>query len=1228
MKKIIAWILLAAMMLSLFVGCGKAADPTQPSEIPDIPTEAASGENNAADVIAYLEVIYKDSGAKTPGNFNRFGIVRIAGVPYEVVWTADVSEDLVKVVVNDDGTVTVDVNEECTQDTNYVLTATCTDDNGNTASTSWEYLLPGVDYEGMKAIVDQAYALDKGAVLDGEHTLMGEIISVDTAWSDQYKNITVSISVKDREDKPIMCYRLKGDGAQDLMVGDTITVFGILKNYNGTIEFDAGCQLVAVIKGDGVAIEAPTDPLEIMKEAYALRIGMSLPYEVTLTGVVTSIDTAYSEQYKNISVNMTVDGAPDYEILCYRLKGTDAETLNANDIISVTGKIKNYAGTIEFDAGCELNSVIQKEPPTMPKNQQCVVDSAYALKRGKSLPYVATLTGKVVSIDSPFSDKYDNITITIVVDGRENKPIKCYRLSGSGMRTLEVGDIVTVVGNIKHYYDKTTKVSEIEFDQGCKILNTWKSFNYGPLNEGAEYLMFVDKTGSKLYFNGTMSSYYLATSNDKNESAIIYADRTNQGVLFYFMDGETPTYISAVASGKYINIKLTDSAASYFTYNTEIGAYTTKVNDKELFMGSNGTYKTLSLYTIDKIKDSNYQPVQFVTNDPPADTALSVADAIALGSTKAHNTYTEGKYYVTGKITEIYNTTYGNMKIADSDGNILTIYGTWSADGNTRFDKLVTPPAVGDTVTLYGIIGQYNGTPQLKNGWLRAEGEDIPETPDVPTDEPAADSTLSIADAIALGVSKEHNTYTTGKYYVTGEITEIYNTTYGNMRIKDAAGNILTVYGTYNEDGTVRFDKLDVQPVVGETITVYGIIGQYNGTAQVKNGWIIPAKEGDPAANTKLSISAAIALGSSKEHNTYTEGKYYVTGEITEIYNTTYGNMRIKDAAGNILTVYGTYDADGTNRYDAMEVKPVAGDTVTVYGIIGQYNGTPQVKNGWITEHVPAGDSGETEKPETPADPEADSKLTVAEAIALGTSKEHNTYTSGKYYITGEITEVYNTTYGNMRIKDAAGNILTVYGTYDADGTNRYDAMEVKPVAGDTVTVYGIIGQYNGTPQVKNGWITEHIPAGDSGETEEPEAPTEPETPTEPEAPAVAAATISFANTANRTSFSTEEQVWAQNGITVTNSKGASTSDVAGYSDPARFYMGSSLTISYSGMTKMVITCGGQAKYVNGLTDSLTALGIPYTVNGMEVTVTVSNTLHIESLAAQTRIASIAVYTA
>jgi hypothetical protein len=259
---------------------------------------------------------------------------------------------------------------------------------------------------------------------------------------------------------------------------------------------------------------------------------------------------------------------------------------------------------------------------------------------------------------------------------------------------------------------------------------------------------------------------------------------------------------------------------------------------------------------------------------------------------------------------------------------------------------------------------------------------------------------------------------------------------------------------------------------------------------------------------TEFSVAEIIAMGAAKEHNTYTDYKYKVTGVITEVYNTQYGNMKITDDAGNILTIYGTYSADGTLRYDAMEVKPVAGDTVTIYGIVGQYNGTPQIKNGWIVAHTP-GEGSTTEAPTEPStppdpttptepkptdpvtppasDPAADSTLSVKDAINLALSKEHNIYTTGKYYVTGKITEIYNTQYGNMKITDDAGNILTIYGTYSADGSARYDAMKssLLPVtpSPSTVSLASTTAPLRSrtagswpTPPVKAPWILPHLP--------------------------------------------------------------------------------------------------------------------------------------------------------
>lgn len=105
-------------------------------------------------------------------------------------------------------------------------------------------------------IVNAAFSLAEGEALAKEYTLTGKITKINTAYSEQYSNITVTISVADKE---IECFHLKGDGIADLKVGDTIEVNGTIKNYNGKVEFDSGCTLKSVTAGETPNPDVPVD---------------------------------------------------------------------------------------------------------------------------------------------------------------------------------------------------------------------------------------------------------------------------------------------------------------------------------------------------------------------------------------------------------------------------------------------------------------------------------------------------------------------------------------------------------------------------------------------------------------------------------------------------------------------------------------------------------------------------------------------------------------------------------------------------------------------------------------------------------------------------------------------------------------------------------------------------------------------------------------------------------
>ncbi len=111
---------------------------------------------------------------------------------------------------------------------------------------------------------------------------------------------------------------------------------------------------------------------------------------------------------------------------------------------------------------------------------------------------------------------------------------------------------------------------------------------------------------------------------------------------------------------------------------------------------------------------------------------------------------------------------------------------------------------------------------------------------------------------------------------------------------------------------------------------------------------------------------------------------------------------------------------------------------------------------------------------------------------------------------------------------------------------------------------------------------------------------------TEPVTPTVSTATISFADTTQRVSQDTSSQVWSNGGATLTNNKGASTTNIADYSNPARFYKNSDLIIAFPGMTKIEFSCN-TAAYATALANSITDTSVSVSVEDKIVTIVPNN---------------------
>lgn len=180
------------------------------------------------------------------------------------------------------------------------------------------------DLSTVAKILAAAKALKNGETLQKEVTLTGKVLDVETPYDANYDNITINIRV---EDTDIKCYRMKGNGIAQLKSGDTVTVEGIIKNFNGIIEFDSGCQMTKRVAGTntnkelsvvaspktGVAYKFGMVQENANKDAvYYLKGGMSGYYMATSSASSAAVDVYLENANGGYYLYAMVNGQKQY----------------------------------------------------------------------------------------------------------------------------------------------------------------------------------------------------------------------------------------------------------------------------------------------------------------------------------------------------------------------------------------------------------------------------------------------------------------------------------------------------------------------------------------------------------------------------------------------------------------------------------------------------------------------------------------------------------------------------------------------------------------------------------------------------------------------------------------------------------------------------------------------------------------------------------------------------
>lgn len=373
-------------------------------------------------------------------------------------------------------------------------------------------------------------------------------------------------------------------------------------------------------------------------------------------------------------------------------------------------------------------------------------------------------------------------------------------------------------------------------------------------------------------------------------------------------------------------------------------------------------------------------------------------------------------YELTGTISNIKNTYYGNFDLVDETGSVY-VYGLYEKQGGSygAFEDLGLKE--GDKLTLVATRGSYNGLIEAMNAYYVSHVV-----------------SLITIDQSAVSVAKEG----------------------GSFEIKMVSKG--DTYGIDIEDGAKSWISVDGVSQEGDTTKVK-FICQEN-TTEPREGVIsFTSTSGSTSSTVTATVSqdgiVAIIDANIAEFLAAPVGDQYyrlqgiIISEVKE--SDLYGNVTIMDASGSVY-VYGILSERGGESKQFQTLGLKMGDVITIVGRRAEYKGSPQVGDAYYESHY------------TPK------VVTVKEFLDEPVSSTQ------WYSITAQIDEIANTSYGNFYlVDDSTTERAYVYGLYT--GLNgeykKFDTLGLS--VGDKITIHGQRAEYKGSPQVGNAYFVEKL---------------------------------------------------------------------------------------------------------------------------------------------------------
>lgn len=390
-------------------------------------------------------------------------------------------------------------------------------------------------------------------------------------------------------------------------------------------------------------------------------------------------------------------------------------------------------------------------------------------------------------------------------------------------------------------------------------------------------------------------------------------------------------YLTSGETGNSLTLEYDPSDCSLWQLEVaENGFYI--INVGAVYNGNNQYLEYYKGFTTYGFKESNagiYTFQFFATNDPQPefppkptlpeyDSTLTVAELLALPLKDGETT--SGRYYVRATILSVTNSMYGEMLIADETGTI-SVYGSYSADGVSRYNALEDKPVKGDEVLLYVNVKNFGGDYEINSAWIQE----------------VKHNEVDVSDYTEMTIEQARNAETDSLVKLTGVVAQITYATgmvpsgfilvddTGSIYVydRDAAGAV-SVGNTVSIAASKTYWVLDTET---SNASKYG----YAGCNQVADVWLLSNDNGNTAFDSSwVSETTVKEIMDTPVSTDITTKIFKVTALVTRADGTGFTNFYINDLDGTT----GSYIYTQCNGNDFDWVNAYNGKICTVYMVV------------------------------------------------------------------------------------------------------------------------------------------------------------------------------------------------------------------------------------------------------------------------------------------------------